>query len=128
MNCFEWAGYEVIPIKKYEDLSSQEKEKIKGLIEAEIRIFWVTFIPGFAVVDAASKVNFNVRLLEPETNQEIWTGNFSGKGKVSGMAVTRGMYEKSINIAYAEAMRNLLVAISDEEMKKLLKHRRRDRR
>ncbi len=29
MNCFEWAGYEVIPIKKYEDLSSQEKEKIK---------------------------------------------------------------------------------------------------
>ncbi len=80
------------------------------------------------MVDAASKVNFNVRLLEPETNQEIWTGNFSGKGKVSGMAVTRGMYEKSINIAYAEAMRNLLVAISDEEMKKLLKHRRRDRR
>ncbi|MGB9630016.1 MAG: hypothetical protein ACPL6D_15275 [Thermodesulfobacteriota bacterium] len=121
ITCFEWAGYEVIPIKKYEELSSQDKEKIGGLIEGEIRFFWVTFVPGFAVVDAASNVIFNVKLFEPGTDKEIWSGNFSGKGKVSGMAVTRGMYEKSINIAYAEAMRNLFTAISDEGMKKLFK-------
>jgi len=121
INCFEWAGYDVMPIDKYKDLPSMDKEKIRGLFEAEIRIFWVTFVPGFAVVDAASNVIFNVKLFEPETNREIWSGSFSGKGKVSGMAVTRGMYEKSINIAYAEAMRNLLMAITDEEMKKLLK-------
>ncbi len=121
INCFNWAGYEVIPLGRYEGLSSSEKEMIKGFIEAEIKLFWVTFVPGFAVVDAASNVNFSVRLFEPEANREIWTGNFHGKGKVSGMAVTRAMYEKSINIAYAEAIRNLWVAISDEEFKKLLK-------
>ncbi len=111
INCFELAGYEIIP----------DKEKAKGLIEAEVGTFWVTFIPGFATVDAKSLVAFSIRLFEPETNKEVWSGMFNGSGKVSGMAVTQGMYEKSINMAYAEAMRNFYTAISDEKMKDLLK-------
>jgi hypothetical protein len=81
----------------------------------------VEFMPGFWTVDAASNVIFEVRLFEPETNREIWSDIFRGQGKVSGMAVTRGMYEKSINIAYAEAMRNFYRAISDERMKNIFR-------
>jgi hypothetical protein len=110
-NCFELAGYEIIP----------DKEKGKGFVEAEIGTFWVTFIPGFARVDAKSLVTFSVRLFEPEANKEVWSGMFDGSGMVSsGLAVTRGMYEESINRAYAEAMRKFYTAISDEKVKDLL--------
>jgi len=115
ISCFELAGYEVISIKKIEATSPIDKENVKGSIDADIRIFWVEFMPGFWTVDAASNVIFEIRLFEPETNREIWSETFRGQGKVSGMAVTRGMYEKSINIAYAEAMRNFYKAISDEK-------------
>lgn len=111
INGFELAGYEIIPYK----------EKGKGFVVAEIGTFWVTFIPGFARVDASSLVTFSIRLFEPETNKEVWSGMFDGSGKVSGMAVTRGMYEQSINVAYAEAMRKFYTAISDEKVKNLLK-------
>jgi hypothetical protein len=121
INCFASAGYEIIPINKYEGGSTIDKERARGLVEAEVKIFWVTFIPGFAVVDASSIVTFSVKLFDPEMKREIWSGIFDGKGKVSGMAVTRGMYEKSINSAYAEAMRNFYTAISDENFKNMLK-------
>jgi hypothetical protein len=45
---------------------------------------------------------------------------FRGKGIVSGIAVTRDMFEKSINMAYAEAMRSLYTTISDEKTKRVL--------
>jgi hypothetical protein len=115
INCFELAGYEAIPIKKFEATPTIDKEKAKAFIESEIRTFWVEFIPGFFVVDAASNVIFEIRLFEPETNREIWSETFRGKGKVSGMAVTRAMFERSINLAYTEAMRSFYKTISDEK-------------
>lgn len=121
INCFELAGYEVTLIKKFEATPPIDKDNIKALIDAEIRTFWVEFMPGFWTVDAASNVIFEIRLFEPETNREIWSEIFRGQGKVSGMAVTRGMFEKSINIAYAETMRNFYKAISDEKMRNMLK-------
>jgi hypothetical protein len=121
INCFTKAGYEAIPIKEIERSTKQEKEEIKALMEAEVRTFWVEFMPGFFVVDAASNVIFEVRLIELQTNREIWSEIFRGKGKVSsGIAVTRDMFEKSINMAYAEAMRSLYTTISDEKTKRVL--------
>ncbi len=121
VNCLELAGYEVIPLKTFDLASQADKEKAKGFVEAEIRTFWTTFMPGFFAVDAVGDVIFEVRLFDPETNKEIWSEMFRGKGTVSGMAVTRGMYEKSINIAYSEAMKNLYNAISDDKIKGMLK-------
>lgn len=121
INCFELAGYKVIPVRKFEATPPIDKDNVKASIDAEIRTFWVEFMPGFWSVDAASNVIFEVRLFEPETNREIWSEIFRGQGKVSGMAVTRGMFEKSINIAYAEAMRSFYTAISEEKIKNFLK-------
>ncbi len=121
VDCFELAGYQITPLKKYDVSSSTDKERIKGVIEAEIRTFWTAPMPGFFTVDAAGDVIFEVRLFEPETNREIWTEMFRGKGVASGVAVTRGMYEKSINIAYSEAMKSLYRAISDETVRNMLK-------
>jgi hypothetical protein len=119
INCFELAGYEVIPAKVFEATSQIDKGNVKASINTEIRTFWVEFMPGFWTVDAASNVIFEVRLFEPETTREIWSEIFRGQGKVSGMAVTRGMFEKSINIAYAEAMRNFYKAISDRKFRNM---------
>jgi hypothetical protein len=121
INCFELAGYEVIPIKKPDATPPLDKEDVKGSIDADIRMFWVEFMPGFWTVDAASNVIFEIRLFEPDTGREIWSEIFRGQGKVSGMAVTRGMFERSINIAYAEAMRNFYKAISDQKIRNIFK-------
>lgn len=121
IKCFELAGYEVIPTKKLGMTSEADKENIKGSIDADIRVFWVEFMPGFWTVAAVSNVIFEIRLFESDTGREIWREIFRGEGKVSGMAVTRGMYEKSINIAYSEAMMNLYKAISDEKMRRIFK-------
>jgi hypothetical protein len=120
VDCLELAGYQITPLKKYDASSPADKERIKGLVEAEVRTFWTTMMPGFFTVDAAGDVIFEVRLFEPETNKEIWSEMFRGKGIVSGVAVTKGMYEKSINTAYSEAMKNLYNAISDEKFRKML--------
>lgn len=120
VNCLESAGYEITPLKKFDSSSQTDKEKVRGFVEAEIRTFWTTFMPGFFTVDAVGDVIFEVRLYEPETNKEIWSEMFRGKGTVSGVAVTRGMYEKSINMAYSEAMKNLYHAISDEKLRNML--------
>jgi hypothetical protein len=62
-------------------------------------------MPGFFVVDAESDGNFEVRLKDIE-NREIWEEPFREKGKISsGLAVTKSMFEESINMAYAEAMK-----------------------
>ena len=91
-------------------------------MEAEIRTFWVEFMPGVFVVDAASDVIFEVRFIDFQTNREIWGDTFRGKGNVSsGIAVTKDMFEKSINAAYAEAMKSLYTTISDEKIKGVLK-------
>jgi hypothetical protein len=120
VDCLEMAGYQITPLKKYDASSPAEKGRVKGLVEAEIRTFWTTMMPGFFTVDAAGDVIFEVRLYEPETNKEIWSEMFRGKGVASGVAVTQGMYEKSINMAYSEAMKNFYHAISDEKIRNML--------
>jgi len=118
INCLELAGYEVVD-------ASQTREKIgsEPSVDVDIRMFWVEFMPGFFVVDAASNVIFEMRLIDSQTNQEIWSDTFRGKGKVSsGFAVTKDMFEQSINIAYAEAMKSLYVAIADGKLKNLSNH------
>jgi len=121
INCFESAGYKTMAMREYDTISSLDKEKVKGLIETEIRNFWVEFMPGMFVVDAASNVVFEVRLYDPAGNKEIWSETFRGTGKVSGMAVTRSMFERSINIAYAEATRQLRSALADEKTRRIFK-------
>ena len=121
IDCLEWAGYEITPLKKYDGASQTDKNKFKGFVEAEIRTFWTTFMPGFFTVDAVGDVIFEVRLYESETSKELWSEMFRGKGTVSGVAATRGMYEESINIAYSEAMKNFFSAISDEKVKSTLR-------
>ncbi len=119
--CFESAGYKVISMKEYETISPVDREKVKAHIDTEIRNFWVEFMPGFFTVDAASNVIFEVRLHDPTTNREIWNETFRGKGKVSGLAVTRGMFEESINIAYSEAMRQFRSTLAEEKTRGMLK-------
>lgn len=122
IDTFELAGYEIVPIKSCDINSSTEKEDVKALIKAEIRSFWVEFMPGVFVVDAESDVIFEVILIDPKTNYEIWEEIFRGKGKVSsGLAVTRGMFEESINLAYAEAMKKFYKTISDNKIKDMLR-------
>jgi hypothetical protein len=75
--------------------------------------------PGVFVVDAESDVIFEIKFSEPSTNQEVWSETFKGHGKVSGIAVTRGMYEESINMAYSEAMKNFYRTISDEKLRNM---------
>jgi len=119
--CFESAGYKVISLKEYETISPVDREKVKAHIETEVRNFWVEFMPGLFVVDAASNVIFEVRLHDPMTNKEIWSETFRGNGKVSGMAVTRGMFEESINIAYSQAMRQLRSTLAEEKTRGMFK-------
>jgi hypothetical protein len=121
IKCFESAGYKVIPTKEYETISPVDREKVKAHIETEVRNFWVEFMPGLFVVDAVSNVIFEVRLHDPTTNREIWSETFRGKGKVSGVAVTRGMFEESINIAYSEAMRQFRSTLAEEKTRGMFK-------
>jgi hypothetical protein len=120
INCFEVGGYEVIPLKQFETSSKSQKERAKAIIETEVRTFWTKFMPGIFTVDIVSDVIFEVTLNEPEMNREIWNESFRGKAKVQGVAATRSMYEKSINIAYSEAMRSFYNAISSEKLKRML--------
>ncbi len=93
-----------------------------AFVDADVRAFWTEFMPGFFVVDAASDVVFEVKLSRPDSTREIWSDTFRGKGKVSGMAVTRGMFEESLNLAYSEAMKNLYKEISEDKMRQAFKN------
>ncbi len=111
INCFTTAGYEILPAKA-------GKNDADALVDVDIRSFWVEFMPGFFLVDADSNVIFEVRLISPQTNQELWSETYRGKGKVSsGLAITKEMFEQSINIAYADAMRNFYLALADENFR-----------
>lgn len=119
INAFELAGYEIVPVKSSATNFADNKEDAKALVDAEVRTFWVEFMPGLFVVDAESDVIFEVRFIDRETNREIWSETFRGKGKVSGIAVTRSMFEESINLAYADAMKKFYGAISDDKVRNL---------
>ncbi len=123
-NCFELAGYEVIPIDTFEAASSGDREKVNAWIEAEIMRFWVEFRVSdqvqrqfFNLRDAESDVMFRVRIYGPDRKREIWRQIFEGKGNSS--RAFRSL-ERSINSAYAEAMRDLYKAISDQTVRSIL--------
>jgi len=118
IRCFELAGYEAVPHEKYETNSTIDKEKFKGLIESQIITFWVGVLPGMYQIDAPSNVTFKVGLYELETNQEIWGEMITGRSHVFPLTVAS--YEKGINLAYADAMKNLYKAISDEKFRNFL--------
>ncbi len=121
IHCLELAGYEVTPLKQYDASTQIDKEKVKGLVEGEIRTFWTTFVHGIFSVDAVGEVMFEVRVYEPGTNREVWSNTFRGKAIATGEAGTRDMYEKSINLAYSQAMKSLYHSVSGEELRKMLK-------
>ena len=123
-NCFELAGYEVIPIDTFEAGSSVDREKVKAWIEPEIMRFWVEVRVSdqvqrqfFNLREAEGEVMFRVRLYGPDGKREMWTQIFEGKGNSS--RAFRSL-ERSINSAYAEAMRDLYKAISDQKIRDIL--------
>jgi hypothetical protein len=124
MNCFELAGYEVISVDTFEAASSADREKVRAWIEPEIMRFWVELTVSDQVLrqflnlrEAESDVMFQVRLYGPDNKREIWSQIFEGRGNSSGMVRP---FEKSINSAYAEAMRNLYKAISVQAIRDFL--------
>jgi len=124
MNCFELAGYEVIPIDTFEAASSVDREKVKAWIEPEIMRFWVELRLSDQALrqllnlrEAEGDVMFQVRLYGPDRKREIWSQIFEGKGNSS--RAFRSL-ERSINSAYAEAMRELYKAISDQKIRDIL--------
>ena len=120
IDSFQKAGYEIVPLRASSLTPSDNKDDVRAIVDAEVRSFWVEFMPGFFVVDAESDVNFEVRLKDIG-NKEIWDETFIGKGKVSsGLGITRSMFEESINMAYSEAMKTFYKTISDDNVRKLL--------
>jgi hypothetical protein len=124
MNCFELAGYEVISIDTFEAASSVDREKVTAWIEPEIMRFWVEFRLSDQALrqllnlrEAEGDVMFQVRLYGPDRKREIWSQIFEGKGNSSRAFPS---LERSINSAYAEAMRNLYKAISDQKIRDIL--------
>ncbi len=124
MNCFELAGYEVISVDTFEAASSVDREKVNAWIEPEIMRFWVEFRASDQTLrqllnlrDAESEVMFQVRIYGPDRKREIWRHIFEGKGNSS--RAFRSL-ERSINSAYAEAMRDLYKAISDQKIREFL--------
>jgi hypothetical protein len=124
MNCFELAGYEVISIDTFEAASSVDREKVTAWIEPEIMRFWVEFRLSDQAVrqllnlrESEGDVMFQVRLYGPDRKREIWSQIFEGKGNSS--RAFRSL-ERSINSAYAEAMRDLYKAISDQKIRDIL--------
>ena len=124
MNCFELAGYEVISLDTFEAASSVDREKVNAWIEPEIMRFWVEFRASDQTLrqllqlrDAESEVMFQVRIYGPDRKQEIWRHIFEGKGNSS--RAFRSL-ERSINSAYAEAMRDLYKAISNRKTREFL--------
>ena len=124
MNCFELAGYEVIPVDTFEAASSVDREKVKAWIEPEIMRFWVEFRLSDQALrqllnlrEAGADVMFQVRLYGPDRKREIWSQIFEGKGNSS--RAFRSL-ERGINSAYAEAMKGLYKAISDQKIRDLL--------
>jgi hypothetical protein len=67
--------------------------------------------------DAESEVMFQIRIYGPDRKREIWRHIFEGKGNSS--RAFRSL-ERSINSAYAEAMRDLHKAISDQKTREFL--------
>ena len=123
-NCFELAGYEVIPIDTFEAGSSVDREKVKAWIEPEIMRFWVEVRVSdqllrqfFNLREAQGEVMFRVRLYGPDGKREMWTQIFEGKANSSR---TSRSLERSINSAYAEAMRDLYKTISDQKTRDIL--------
>jgi len=111
------AGFEVIEPQKYKILHEEKKQEAKLLLDADVRTFWVECMPGFWAVSADSNVIFEVHLFNAETNQEIWSETFRGKGHVPGLAIDRKGFEQSINMAYSEAMKSFYKVISDENFR-----------
>ncbi len=117
---FQKAGYEIVPYKSSNPGSVDKTDDVKAIVDAEVRSFWVEFMPGVFVVDAESDVSFDVRLKDIG-HREIWEETFRGKGKVSsGIAITRSMFEESINLAYSEAMNKFYTSVSGDEFRSLL--------
>lgn len=112
IDAFSMAGFEQVAQQPTQSNDSTEPQQVvvakkKVYIEAEIRTFWVEFMPGAFVVDALGNVIFEVRIFDSETRKEILSEMFRGTGKVSSVIVTRAMFEESINIAYAQAMQQM---------------------
>ncbi len=121
INSLELAGYEVTSEKDFRSIPTLNLDKFAALLEADVRTFWVEFSPGFWAVSADSDAIFEVRLYEPETNREIWSETFRGKGKSPGLVITQRGFESSINQAYSKAMKSFFKTISDEELRNKLK-------
>lgn len=117
--CFEIAGYEVIPLGQFEATLTTNKEAVKAIIDSEIISFWVSSRSDFPGL--LGSVTFKIGVYEPKTNQEIWSEMFTGGSRTYPFFPTREKVEKSINLAYAEAMKKLYRAISDEKFKTLLR-------
>lgn len=112
VDAFSMAGFEQVSSQNSSVVASGDSQEVvvapkKVYIEAEIRTFWVEFMPGAFVVDALGNVIFEVRIFDSETRREILSEMFRGTGKVSSVIVTRAMFEESINIAYAQAMQQM---------------------
>jgi hypothetical protein len=124
MSCFELAGYEVISLDPLEAASPVDREKVNAWIEAEIMRFWVelrvsdqTLRQVLNLREAESEVMFRIRIYGPDRKREIWRQIFEGKGNSSRAFQS---LERSINSAYAEAMRDFCKAIADQKTRDIL--------
>ncbi len=107
IDAFALAGFEQMNTHTVSETTEGNVQPKNVVVDAEIRTFWVEFMPGLFVVDALGNVIFEVRIYDRETHRELMSEMFRGTAKVSGAFVTRGMFEKSINEAYAHAMQQM---------------------
>lgn len=121
IHCFELAGFEVIPFGESEATPTTDKEAFKAVIDSEIISFWIVLNLDYPYLPGS--VTFKVGLYEPKTNREIWSKMITGKAGSFSILRTRATYEKVINLAYVDAMRNLYKTISDETFSQLLQQK-----
>ena len=122
IDAFQKAGYEIISVKASSLIPSDNKDDVKAIVDAEVNFFYVDsrerLFPPFTG-DVLSAVSFGVRLRDIG-NREILDEIFSGTGNViAAFLRTKGLYEESINIAYAEAMKNFYMTFSDDKLKRV---------
>jgi hypothetical protein len=104
------AGYELIP-HYGTHVSDPDSARSVAVIRARIRSYWCEFCPGFFVVDAEANVQVDVTVLDKSATKELYDDSFRGHWKVSGGAVTRSMFEESLNRANCQAMESLRTAL-----------------
>jgi hypothetical protein len=104
-SCFRSCGFELV--NAYEGALNGDASTRDAVAEVRIRNFWTEFMPGVFVVDAASKVQFELEILTPDGQTRLYANTFQGEGKVSGAAIVREMSEKSLNMAHRQAMNAL---------------------